>query len=96
MNDQNAPAKIPRRRCEAKILPATAEATGGFCMPCSNGPGNTLRLFATEPEHAANFFAAKGLALGHDGRCVKGFVTEWSVDSAPVRGALRAAWAGGP
>lgn len=30
-------ARVPCRECGAEILPTTAEATGGLCMPCKQG-----------------------------------------------------------
>lgn len=38
MSDSDSTTKIPCKYCGAKILPATAQRTGGFCMPCSNNP----------------------------------------------------------
>src|SRR5262249_55419030 len=32
--------KIPCSKCGAMILPATAEKTGGLCMPCTREPGS--------------------------------------------------------
>src|SRR5712692_334277 len=39
------PSKIPCTRCGAMILPATAEQTGGLCMPCRHPPaGHRAKL----------------------------------------------------
>lgn len=35
-------AKVPCSKCGAMILPATAEATGGVCMPCKQGNRENL------------------------------------------------------
>jgi hypothetical protein len=53
-----AMTKVPCVRCEALILPATAEATDGLCMPCSTGKREDMeagkRWYREQRERARN------------------------------------------
>ncbi len=56
---EDTPTKVPCQYCGAKILPFTAEQTGGFCMRCHNNPVWKRGFFHRAPNLAGIHFDEK-------------------------------------